>query len=62
MDGQNVNFVYSGLSSISDKGRKHMKTIAQSLVAIQNHPGLPIPDNICHEIIGNPKNEPYSEF
>jgi len=49
-DGQNA-FIYFGLGSISDRGREYLKNIAQSLIAIQNHPGFPIPDNICKEII-----------
>jgi len=52
----NLSFIYSGLNSISDKGREQLKNIAQSLVALQNHPGSPLPDSICQEIINNPTN------
>ena len=60
-DGQNVAFIYSVLGSVSDRGREHLKNIAQSLIAIQNHPGFPIPDSISNEIIRNPSNELFSE-
>jgi len=56
-DSQNISFIYSGLGSVSDKGREHLKNIARSLIAIQNHPGFPIPDNICKEIIRNSSNK-----
>jgi len=47
----NLSFIYSGLSSISDKGREQLKNIAQSLIALQNRPGSPLPDSICREIM-----------
>jgi len=47
----NLALIYSGLGSISDKGRKHLKNIAQSLITIQNRPGTPVPDSISREII-----------
>jgi hypothetical protein len=50
-DTENSAFIYSGLRNISEKGRKRMKIIAQSLIALQNRPGTPVPDSICHEII-----------
>jgi len=53
----NVSLIYSGLNSISDKGRKHLKNIAQSLVAIQNRPGSPLPDGIYREIMRDSRNE-----
>jgi hypothetical protein len=56
-DSQNIAFIYSGLGSISDRGRKHLKNIAQSLIAIQNHSGFPVPDNICKEIMRNLSGE-----
>jgi len=56
-DRENFTFIYSGLNSISDKGRKHLKNIAQFLIAIQNHPGTPIPDSICRDIILDSTNE-----
>ena len=52
----NLAFIYSGLGSISDKERKHLKNIAESLIAIQNHPGTPVPDSVCREIIQDSKN------
>ncbi|GBU28764.1 hypothetical protein R84B8_02326 [Treponema sp. R8-4-B8] len=51
LDGDNLILIYSGLGSISDKGRKHLKNIAQSLIAIQNRPGTPVPDSIGREIM-----------
>jgi hypothetical protein len=53
----NLAVIYSGLGSISGKGRKRLKKIAQSLIAIQNRPGTPIPDSICREIMRSPTNE-----
>jgi len=58
-DSQNIAFIYSGLGSVSNKGRKYLKNIAQSLIAIQNHSGFPVPDNICKEITRNPLNEMF---
>jgi hypothetical protein len=54
---ENTAFIYSGLSSISDKGREYMKKIAQSLITLQNHPGTPIPDRISREITRDSMNE-----
>ena len=54
---ENTAFIYSGLGSISGEGRKYLKTIAQSLVAIQNRPGVPLPDSICKEIVQNQTDE-----
>jgi hypothetical protein len=51
LDRDNLAFLYSGLNSISDKERKHLKNIAQSLIAIQNRPGAPVPDSISREIM-----------
>jgi len=56
-DRENTAFIYSGLGSISDKGREYLKNIAQSLVALQNRPGSPLPDSICREIIRDSTNE-----
>jgi len=56
---QNLAFIYTGLGSISGNGREHLKNVAQSLLAMQNHPGFPIPDNICKEIISDP---PYCSW
>jgi len=50
-DSENLPLIYSGLHSISGKGRKHLKNIAQSLVEIQNRPGTPVPENIGREIM-----------
>ena len=55
--GDNLVLIYSGLNSVSVKGRKRLKNIAQSLIALQNRPGGPIPDRICREIINNPTKE-----
>jgi len=55
MGRDNLSFIYSGLGSISDNGRKRLKNIAQSLIVMQNHPGMPIPDRICREIIMDDK-------
>jgi len=56
-DTENLSFVYSGLSNISYKGRKHLKNIAKTLVAIQNRPGTPVPDSISREIMRDSINE-----
>jgi hypothetical protein len=50
-EGDNLSFIYSGLNSISDSGREHLKNIAQSLIAIQSRPGTPVPDSIGLEIM-----------
>ena len=60
IDRENTALIYSGLDSLSSKGRKHLKNIAQSLIALQNRPGSPLPDSIWREIIGH-KNC-YPEF
>jgi len=59
--GDNSSFIYSGLYSISDKGRKRLKNIAQSLIAIQNRPGTPIPDSIGRDIMQNSTNDLFKE-
>jgi len=56
-DMENLSLIYFGLNSISGKGREHLKNIAQSLIAIQNRPGTPVPDSICRDIMRNPTNE-----
>ena len=43
-------FIYSGLDSISSEGREQLKSLAQSLVEIQNHPGVSVSDNIYRNI------------
>jgi len=60
-DRENTAFIYSGLGSISDRGREYMKNIAQSLITLQNHPGTPIPDSICREITRDSMNELLKE-
>ena len=55
---QNIDFVYSGLSDISDKSRKRLKNLAQSLVIIQNNPGFPMPDSVSRDIMQYPTDEP----
>jgi len=54
---ENLALIYSGLGSVSDKGRKHLKNIAQSLIALQNKPGIPLPDRICREIMRDSSRE-----
>jgi len=54
---ENLPLIYSGLNSISDKGRKQLKNIAKSLIAIQNRPGTPVPDSIGREIMRDCTNE-----
>ncbi|MDR2943188.1 MAG: hypothetical protein LBV17_11415 [Treponema sp.] len=54
---EDLSLIYSGLDSISGKGREYLKKIAQSLIAIQNRPGTPVPDSICREIMLNSANE-----
>jgi len=56
-DRENIAFIYSGLGSISDKGREYLKNIAQSLIALQNRPGSPLPDSIYREIMRDSRNE-----
>jgi hypothetical protein len=56
-DRDDLIFIYSGLNSISDKGREQLKNIAQSFIAIQNRPGTPVPDSIGWEIIRDSINE-----
>ena len=56
-DRENLALIYSGLNSITAKGRKHLKNIAQSLIAIQNRPGTPIPDSIGQEIFRESIND-----
>ena len=56
-DSQNVSFIYTGLGSISSKSRTHLKNIAQTLLAIQAHPGYPLPESICLKIMHEPVSE-----
>jgi len=44
-------FLYSGLASISSEGRERLKQIAQSLIAVQESPGSPVPNNVQWEIL-----------
>ena len=57
INGENLALIYSGLNSISDKGREQLKNIAQSLIAIQSRPGTPVPDSIGREIMRDSRNE-----
>jgi hypothetical protein len=52
-DRENLAFIYSGLGSVSNRGREYLKNLAQYLLAMQNRPGTPIPEGICQEIIRN---------
>jgi hypothetical protein len=61
LERENIAFIYSGLNSISDKGREQLKNIAQSLVVIQNHPGTPVPDSISRGIARDSINEVLKE-
>ena len=56
-DKENLKFIYSGLGSISKRGREYLKKIAKSLIAIQNRPGTPVPDKIGQEIEENSRKE-----
>ena len=56
LDRDNLALIYSGLGNISDKGREQLKNIAQSLIAIQNRPGTPVPDSIGREIMRGSTN------
>jgi len=60
-DEENISLIYSGLNSISDRGREQLKNIAQSLIAIQNRPGTPVPDSICREIMRESTNDLLKE-
>jgi len=44
-------FIYSGLGSVSTEERERLKRVAQSLLAAQNRPGLPLPDNIRQKLL-----------
>jgi hypothetical protein len=57
VEKEDLPFIYSGLGSISHKGRKYLKNIAQSLVAIQKRPGTPLPDSVSRKIAGKPVNK-----
>jgi len=57
ISGDNLPLIYSGLHSISDKGRKRLKNIAKSLIEIQNQPGVPLPESIGKEIMRNSTNK-----
>jgi hypothetical protein len=54
---ENYASIYSSLAGISGKGRKQLKEIAESLIAIQRNPGGPVPDSIAKEIMKNPTDE-----
>jgi len=54
--GDNLVLIYSGLNSVSVKGRKRLKNIAQSLIALQNRPGTPLPESISREIARDSMN------
>lgn len=56
-EAENIPFLYSGLHSISDKGREYLKTIAQLLVTLQQRPGFQVPDSISRQIARNPADE-----
>jgi len=58
---ENLSLIYSGLNSISVKGRKRLKNIAQSLIALQKRPGTPLPDSISREIARDSMNEVLKE-
>jgi len=61
LERENLSFIYSGLNSISVKGRKRLKNIAQSLIALQNRQGTPVPDSISLEIVRDSMNEVLKE-
>jgi len=56
-DREDLSLIYSGLGSISKKGQKQLKNIAQSLIEIQNRPGTPVPESIGREIVRDSTNE-----
>jgi len=56
-DSENLALIYSGLNSISDRGREHLKNVIESLIAIQNRPGTPVPDSICRDVMQNSTND-----
>jgi len=56
LERENTAFIYSSLGNISEKGRKYLKNIAQSLFTLQNRPGSPLPDSICREIMRDSRN------
>jgi len=57
LDMDNSAFIRSGLNSISAEGREYLKTVALSLLAIQSHPGTPVPNMICGDIMRKPTEE-----
>jgi len=56
-DRENLSLIYSGLNSISDKGKKQLKNIAQSLIEIQNRPGVPVPESVGRKIMRDCMND-----
>ena len=60
-NNENLALIYSGLGSISSKGREHLKNIAQFLIALQNQSGTPIPNSISGEIVRDSTNDVLKE-
>jgi len=50
---ENLTLIYSGLHSISSKGKKRLKNIAQSLIEIQNRSEISVSESIGQQIMGN---------
>ena len=57
LDMDNPAFIRSGLNSISGEGREYLRDMTKSLLAIQSHPGAPVPDKICRDIMRKPTGE-----
>jgi hypothetical protein len=51
VDIQDFLFIYTCLDSISDAGRNDLKKTISYLTALQDYPGVPVPDSICKEIL-----------
>ena len=56
--GENLTTLYSGLSFVSSGGRKYLKTVAQSLITMQNQPDIPVSDIGGREIMQKRRMKP----
>lgn len=51
MEADGTAFVRYAISNISGNGRKRLKSVAESLLAVQNRPGFPVPNSVRREIM-----------
>ena len=59
-DWQNED-IYTGLHGISGKNRERLKSIAQSLILVQNHLGIPLSDSVSQKISEQSTKESFSD-